>query len=364
MSHRTRAFSLTLLILGTIGGLPLAAESRLTSQPVPSNAQHIFGTWALQQISSIDELTGPQGEGLADVLDTPHLRGLSVRVTWNAIDKDFALLDASLALARAHHVDLSVRFMAGRHTPAHVFDQGSPFYLVPAFGQKEQNAKAASMEKVPVPFMPDGAANAVFEEEYDKLVSRLAAWCRENHVHLLHLAWYGQDWAELNNGREVRAAPGYSYEQWLNGHKRLIDIGLKYAGPDLAVEFPFSGHGPTTEAGLAFANHVIEKVGPFQPVFYCQANGWSDVGDWGAPDPATEAAKNRVWALPICRGKQAIQPKDCDWKRAYHNLRQDQATYCEVYVPSFHLKNKDQLFREIESFDHDCRQRIPMPSAK
>src|SRR5205814_8686646 len=117
---------------------------------------------------------------------TPRVRGLSLRAPWKAIDTDLALLDAGLAMARRYKLALSVRFMAGRHTPARVFEAGSPFYL-------------RGEEKVPVPFLTDGSPNTFFDAEYKQLVRRLADWCRKNSAPLLHLAWYGQDWAELNH---------------------------------------------------------------------------------------------------------------------------------------------------------------------
>ena len=98
-------------------------------------------------------------------------------------------------------------------------------------------------------------------------------------MHLLHLAWYGQHWAELNHGR-----------------------------------------------------------------------------DWGAPTAETEAAFDRVWQKPICRGQQAIQPSDFPWSKLYGKLYQNQSSYCEVYAPSFLGKNRDALAEEIRKFAEHCRK--------
>ncbi len=238
-------------------------------------AERISGTWVLQQVASRQELEQLAAKTIVPALQTPQIRGFCIRVPWQAIDTDFSLLESGLKLAQAQHVDYSVRFMAGRHTPARVFESGCPFYL--------KQDRQGRDERVPVPFMKDGTPNRVFEAEYERLVERLAAWCRAHDVHLLHLAWYGQDWAELNHGKEVRAVPGYSYAAWLTAHKRLIDIGLQHAGRDLAVELPFSGYGPLTDAVVQFADHVIEKCGPDSDLFYCQANGWAPGGDWAHP---------------------------------------------------------------------------------
>ena len=84
--------------------------------------------------------------------------------------------------------------MAGRYTPQAVFDAGSPSYNVDG-------------QQIPTPFYPDGSPNTVFESFYEDEVAHLAAYCRSRGIHLLHLPWYGQNWAELNNGAEVRAQP-------------------------------------------------------------------------------------------------------------------------------------------------------------
>ncbi len=340
--------SLMLVLVGWGAAPALAANSPAP----PSNAKAICGTWVLQQASSEAELRRWFAGALGPALSTPHLRGFSLRVPWKAIDGDFTLLEAGLKIAREHQLDFSVRFMAGRHTPARVFDQaGSPFYL-------------RGTEKVPAPFNADGSPNTAFEAEYEKLLAVLAKWCRANRVRLLHLAWYGQDWAELNHGKEVRALPGYSYEHWLAAHKRLLDLGLKYAGADLAVEFPFSGHGPLTDAASAFADYVVKTIGPTNPIFFCQANGWGPNGDWGAPDARTEAAFDQVWTRPVCRGQQMIQPRDYEWAACYQKLYENQATYCEVYAPSFTMKNKAQLASEIKKFSGHCATKAPLPTLK
>jgi len=136
----------------------------------------------------------------------------------------------------------------------------------------------------------------------------------------------------------------------------LLDIGLKYAGDDLAVELPFSGYGPLTEAASRFADHVVTRLGPRNQKFYCQANGWGPHGDWGAPSAQTEAAFDKVWQKPICRGQQAIQPSDFPWPQLYEKLYQNGSTYCEVYAPSFLGKNRDELTEEIRKFAEYCRQ--------
>ena len=317
-----------------------------------STAERICGTWVLQQVSTRNELERLVPTTISPALETPHVQGFSLRVPWNAVDRDFSLLEAGREIARHHGVEYSVRFMAGRHTPERVFDNGARFYLL----SSRQRAAAGDREKVPAPFLSDGSPNTIFEIEYEQFVQRLASWCRGNDVHLLHLAWYGQHWAELNHGREIREFEGYSFDNWLQAHFRLLDIGLKYADEDLAVELPFSGYGPLTEAANRFADYVIKKLGPDDGRFFCQANGWGPRGDWGAPTAETEVAFDRVWKKPICRGQQAIQPTDFPWSQLYKKLYQNRSTYCEVYAPSFHGERRDELAEEIRKFAEHCRE--------
>jgi len=317
----------------------LAALPGLLAAQKPSS---VSGTWVLQQVSSLQELEQARPT-LGAALGTPALRGFSLRTPWRSIDADFALLDAGWALARKHNLSFAVRFMAGRHTPSRVFEAGSPFYL-------------RGEEKVPVPFLPDGSPNTIFETEYKRFAGRLAQWCRAKSAPLLHLAWYGQDWAELNHGQEVRAAKGYRYENWLRAHMRLIDIALETADKTLATELPFSGHGPLTDAALRFADYVLAEIGGWNPMFFCQANGWGPRGEWGAPNEDTEAAFDRVWTKPICRGLQMIQPQDYDWPAVFQRLYETRATYCEIYAPSFTKQHGHQLAGEIRKFMTYCQK--------
>ena len=340
-------FLLVLFASASIAAVPSAGELHGAER---TTAEAIAGAWVLQQVTDKAELDRLLPKTIGPALKTPYVRGFCLRVPWKAIDQDFALLQAGWKIARDHEVSYSVRFMAGRHTPARVFDRGCRFYLGGRSGREE----------VPMPFMEDGSPNTVFEKDYDAFVGRLAAWCRAHDVRLLHLAWYGQDWAELNHGKEVRSQAGYSYENWLRAHVRLIDIGLRYAGEDLAVELPFSGYGPLTEAAGALAEHVIQRIGPSNPIFFCQANGWGPKGDWGAPTAQVEAAFDRVWRKPICRGQQAIQPMDYDWPNLFAKLYANRATYCEVYAPSFTQQHKIELAQEIQRFADHIRKHGPL----
>ncbi len=339
---------LRLQVLLAVPAVGLSCQSLMAADT--SLPESVAGTWVLQQAASPGELQRELRRSLASALDTPHIRGFCLRFPWKAADEDFSLIEAGLKIARAHGVSYSIRFMAGRHTPDRVFARGCRFYL----GGRSGN------ERVPVPFLADGSPNTVFEAEYEAYVARLAAWCRSREVRLLHLAWYGQDWAELNHGKEVRSQAGYSYANWLRAHERLLDIGLKHAEKDLAIELPFSGYGSLTDAAVSLADHVVGEIGQRNPLFFCQANGWGPNGDWGAPSPEVEAGFDRVWQKPICRGQQAIQPGDYAWPELFRKLYENRATYCEVYAPSFTLKRSAELAAEIRKFDEHIRTGGPL----
>lgn len=326
---------------------PQTGEAGPTTAPVPGPLSgSVCGTWVLQQVMSEPELRY-RTPALDTVLESPGVTGLSLRFPWNAIDTDFSVLEEGLAIARRHGKEFSVRFMAGRHTPARVFDAGAPNYVVDG-------------ERVPAPFDANGRPNTIFEREYDAFVGRLAAWARDNGVSLLHLAWYGQDWAELNHGKEVRALPGYTDDVWVDTHRRLIDIGSRHAGPDLAVELPLSGYGYLSGGQSAtLADKVIQTGKPW----YVQANGWGPSGEWGAPSASVEEDFDRIWAKPVPRGVQAIQPEDYDWSLLYANARAVGATYAEVYLPSFQGASSAALYEEAASFRSWACDAAPVPTS-
>jgi hypothetical protein len=301
----------------------------------PQALPPVCGTWALQQSLSTTQLQ--QGATLISAsLRTPGVRGLSSRAPWNVVDTDLSLFEEAYRQATALRKSLSIRFMAGRHTPARVFAAGAYSYV--------DSAGA----RVPKPFSNTGVAgNPVFEAEYDKTVARLAAWSRSHGVRELHLPWYGHLWAEIDNGDEIRATPGYSFAAWLQGHQRLIDIGLRHAGPDLSIEFAMSGHwGPNAIAQRDLAAYMIARTRPWTPLIFVQGNGLGVT--LGSPT-----------TLELFRGMQMYGIGDYDWAAIYQRLREVGATYVEVYANSFTSARSAQLAAQIApysaEFDAACR---------
>jgi hypothetical protein len=344
LRHRSALAAACVLIATGLSALVPARP--VSANPVQLEKQ-VCGTWVLQQVSSAADLDRLRSQ-IDAALSLPGVVGLSVRFPWKVADSSFAILERGLQIASARGKAFSPRFMAGRHTPARVFEAGSPYYLTP------------SGEKVPAPFTPSGAPNTVFETAWAEYVARLAAWSRAHGVRLLHLAWYGQDWAELNHGKEVRAVPGYSQAAWLRAHERLVDLAALVSGADLAVELPLSGYGPLSANGLsaALADRIVTAVGAGSSRFFVQANGWGPNGDWGAPDASTEADMDAVWSRPVKRGQQMIQPEDYDWSRVFTHLYTNKASYAEVYLPSFTMARKAQLAAEIARFSDTVCDRL------
>ncbi len=285
-----------------------------------------------------------------------------MRFPWDAADISGSatttpILETAKDIADSQGKALSIRFMAGAHTPKRIFDAGAAYYT------------STAGQKVPLPWDNSTGSHQVFLDAYDAYLGKLATWSRANGVKLLHLSWYGQDWAELNHGKEVRDASGYTQDKWLTGHKELLAIGASHMSSDLAVEVPMSGYGPVSNGpSAALTDEVIRLAGAKSDRFFIQANGWDETREWGAPDMTTEGQFDKIWEKPVMRGLQMIQPDGYDWSKVYARLDLSKATYAEVYLPSFwqtpgptaqYNHNTDariaQLENEIEAFaDRTC----------
>lgn len=332
--------------------------------------QKICGTWALQQADNYTDFYNRYRFTTANAMSYADMRGFSFRLPWNAAPNNTTLVrqfeqadelinQHAPGAARQPGKDYSIRFMAGRWTPQYVFDSGAYYYTL------------ADGTKVPKPFSDSGQpGNPAFENAYRQTVAALATWARSNGVSLLHLPWYGKEWAELSNSADLQQSAGYSYSAWLEGHKRLIDIALEYTGPhadgtDLSVEFPMSGAGRIVDAQMpAIQNliaHINSRVGNNSPQIFIQANGWGPsingvYGDWGALTSQAEADKDAAaWGQQVLVGEQAIQGEsNYNWDTMYSILRTNDAKYAEVYVASFRTNitpnTTAQLQRNITSF--------------
>lgn len=310
--------------LATVATSPPVLAGSVARRAAPPGC----GTWVLQPVATDADLTR-NARKIRRALSHRGVRGLSVRVPWSAIDQDFDVLNRAARLAHRRGKELSVRFLAGRATPARVFREGAHFYR-------------SGGARIPKPFGDGGkAGNPVFERSYAHLVSRLASWSRRHGVTVLHLPWYGYQWAEIYNGPAVRAARGYSYRAWLRGHLRLLDIGLRASGNGLAVEFALSGDwGGRTRASGRIADRVVDRVGPWSRRAIVQGNG---MGRWNAP------ATNRT----VFHAKQMVDGGTFDWRSIYRTLRANDEAYVEAYLSSFSAPGKRQLLRQGRAFRRD-----------
>jgi len=301
-----------------------------TAVGTPQNLRaEVCGTWLLHQVMNLAQL-----ESDADAIDAalaqPGTIGLSLRVPWNAIDGDLTILERGLEMAQARNKQYSIRFMAGRHTPGRVFDAGAHHYL------NESN------QRVPKPFANNGTGgNPVFEREYERLTNQLADWSRLNGVHLLHMSWYGYNWAEIYNDTTVQNAPGYSPEAWVTGHRNLIDIAHDVSGNDLAVEFPLSGHwGGIDSLRNNFIDHMLNLWGEWNDQLVVQGNGLG-IYDNKSVGPAQH----------IFTAKQMYNMGTWNWPDIYDVLYQNKELYVEVYLSSFQGAQSAQLASEATRFD-------------
>lgn len=287
----------------------------------------ICGTWVLQQASSVAELDRVRGD-LRDALATPGVRGLSVRAPWDAIDGGLGVFNEALKIARAAGKPLSIRVMAGRHTPSRVFNAGAYSYV---------DSKG---ERIPKPFSDNGqAGNPVFEREYEDMVASLAGWSQANGVRLVHLSWYGHLWAEIDNGTEIQQSRGYSLNAWATGHLRLLDIGLKYAQRGLTVEYPMSGYwGGGGSAAARFFDRIITAAGQWSPRVILQGNAHGKFN------------YNPVGTRPIYHGLQMFDGGQYNWASAYSFAKSAESTYLEVYGSSFQGRGSGALAAEAEKF--------------
>ena len=100
-------------------------------------------------------------------LSLPGVVGFSVRFPWDAADitgsaTSHPILDTARDIAKSQGKALSIRFMAGAHTPDRVFDAGAAYYR--------------SGAKVPLPWDNATGDHQVFLAAYDAYVGKLVDW--------------------------------------------------------------------------------------------------------------------------------------------------------------------------------------------
>jgi hypothetical protein len=292
------------------------------------------GTYVLQQASTVRELRAHRHQ-IRKALNVPGVIGLSVRVPWKALEPSkgryrFRVLRVARKIAGP--AILTIRFMAGRYTPR--FRRGnSMVYNGSATGGLGKGSV------VPLPFGRGGGPNVRFERGWKHLVAHLVRWSKHHRVQLLHLSWPGLLWSELALTDQMMARHGYSYRAARNTHFRLMSFALKRTTRRFHVEFPISGHAPTT-LYADITQHLLNS--PRRGRCLLGTSNLTDDGSTmaGAGDPP-----------PPKRGAQVRgQSNTYDWSVIYDKARSIYARYVEVYVPSFFGGTSGQLAAEAAAF--------------
>jgi hypothetical protein len=165
----------------------------------------------------------------------------------------------------------------------------------------------------------------------------------------VHLSNYGEKYSELNYDRQLRSSPGFSVNAFISAEERLANIGLKYAGTDLALELPMSGSGPLLQVVPPIVDYIARADAARHELLIIQANGWGPAGYWSS-SAATGHNLDGVFATSVPRALQMIQSGDYDWPVLYAAARQIKAIYVEVYAGSFVGAAKGSLAQQAGAF--------------
>ena len=301
-----------LTLLALTAALPLTAA--LSQGAVVAQASiptSVTGTWAMLQVSTTKALTHFT-PAIDAALAIPGVTGLSLRAPWTSITSNLDIYTAGVQITQAAHSSLAIRFIAGVDTPP--LDLGNSTTIA---------GKAIPLPwgagSTPTSFVP----NTTFENAYRATVTQLAAFALANGVHLLHLPWYSGTTAEIYNGPEVVAAPGYSLQNFLTGYERLAAIGMSVASPNLSVEYPFSGIG-TRSVVMPLENYMAATFGSNNPELMVQWNTLTD------KLPATQPP-----AVGVNLSRQMMGQGDFNWANVYQTLIAQHSQAVEIYLQSF-----------------------------
>jgi hypothetical protein len=318
-----------LAVIALTGALPLAgalSQGGVAAQAaIPTS---VTGTWAMLQVSTTKALTY-YTPSINAALAIPGVTGLSLRAPWTSITSNLDIYTQGVQIAQADHSQLAIRFIAGVDTPA--ADLG--------------NSTTISGQAIPLPwgagstptsFVP----NTTFENAYRATVQQLASFALANGIHLLHLPWYSGTTAEIYNGPQVTSAPGYSLQNFITGYEQLAAIGMSVAGPNLSVEFPFSGVG-TRSVITPLESYMSTTFGSDNPELMVQWNNLTDA------IPAADPPANGVNV-----SRQMMGQGDFNWANVYQTLDAQHTQTVEVYLQSFaaNLPHAALLRQEVGSF--------------
>lgn len=300
-----------------------------------TNIQWAQGTWATQQITSVTDFNDKRATILS-ALQHPGVVGLSMRWPWkNFLDPTSTggIMDLGRDVADEAGKRFCVRFMAGQHTPDFVFNNGAANFLL----SNGNRCPKPWQNSTTSPFAP----NTVFENAWIAYVNDLAAYSKTHGMRVLHLSWYGALWAELFHGTEVQNASGYTYDNWLTGHRRLVDLASGLDDNTMALEVATTGHGTQGTVFNDVVGYIQTVNGASFPEWWIQQNNY----DVGTGNTVTRTVHSAAQMVDIV-GRQ-------DWTPIYDQLVTNGKKYIEIYIyDSFRLGNTADLFAEAAAFPY------------
>jgi hypothetical protein len=299
-------------LLALTAALPVTAAlsqgAQVAKAAIPAS---VTGTWAMLQVSTTGALTH-YTPAIDAALAIPGVTGLSLRAPWTSITAGLGIYTQGVQIAQAAHSSLAIRFIAGVDTPA--ADLGNSTTIA---GRPIPLPWGAG--STPTSFVP----NTTFENAYRATVDQLATFALANGIHLLHLPWYSGTTAEIYLGPEITSAPGYSLQNFLTGYERLAAIGMSVTGPNLSVEYPFSGVG-TRSVVMPLENYLSATYGSDNPELMVQWNTLTD------QLPATTPP-----AVGVNLSRQMLGQGDFNWANVYGTLTTQHSQAVEIYLQSF-----------------------------
>ncbi len=323
-----------------------ASGTRLASSARAITPPPLAGVWALRACAQISDV---QGADVSAALANSWVKGFSMRVPWaivansdGSFNDSLGMIQAADAMRKASGISgqqLAVRFVAGARYPSVGNFGGTPAgvcSVVNTYNAAGGDPCASSGDVVPLPFHSDGSPNTEFETIYQNFLTAFIPYCLKYGVSEIRAPWYGDQFAELNHGLELRSAPGYTYNNMLTAHQRLFDIAynacVQYGLP---IEHPLSGCGPLNQLSPDLATYMLTKSRP--DLIYIQGNG-AGMQSYGfslfGASSQTSENQVRVGLRPGLQfGAQMIQPGDySNWPGIFQGAMTLGCRVFEIYT--------------------------------
>jgi len=310
----------------------------------------IAGVWALREFptgSTMPVGSSAYNEGVA-ALQFSGVTGYCARVHVDQLSPTngsfvSTFLDQCMAMVNSvPNRKLAVRLIAGRYTPAYVFDTlGARSYPTPSDSNPSGNGRnpyACGTDK--------NTPNQPFVDWITELASDTKTWMLAQGAGkcpLLHWSWFANAYSEFYHGPLLQSDS--TATQFVNASNALVDAAYALSDSNVAMSFGLSGtHTEDVQTGVV--NHMTSIAGDFSSQLYFTANGLDDSGDWGATTEATQDANtgmalSGVYNPPagkrVSHGEQDINPGN--WSNAYRTGQVDQlivnkSDFWEVYTVS------------------------------